>query len=196
MSNNWLNCGLAESAFALSASWLARALGTSKSKLMNDTISFRFESKLHSPTERVWEWITSIKGISDEMWPIFRMTFPKDVLSLNDVNIKLGVRMFRSYVFLFGVMPIDYSDMTLVELNIGVGFIEQSPMGSMKLWRHERRILPCPSDPDAVLLVDQLTFQPRMAKRLVGWFIRRFFIHRHEVLKTNLGGAQPAAAKP
>jgi hypothetical protein len=80
--------------------------------------------------------------------------------------------------------------MTLLELNIGEGFTEQSPMGSMKLWRHERRIVPCPSDSNAVLLVDQLTFQPRVASRLVKWFIRRVFIHRHRVLKASLGSVQ------
>lgn len=160
---------------------------------MSDVISLRFESKLQAPRERVWEWITSIRGISAEMWPFFRMTAPKGVSSLNDVQIKPGVRMFRSYVFLFGILPIDYSDMTLLELDVGQGFTEQSPMGSMKLWRHERRIVPCPSDPNAVLLVDQLTFQPRMARRLVGWFIRRVFVHRHEVLKTNFGDAQQGA---
>ncbi len=162
---------------------------------MSDTISFRFESKLHASTERVWEWITSVQGISAEMWPFLRMTVPKGTVSLNDVAIKLGVRMFRSYVFLFGILPIDYSDITLLELNIGEGFIEQSPMGSMKLWRHTRRIVPCPSDPNAVLLVDQLTFQPRMASRLVKRFIHRVFVHRHNVLKANLGGAQPCSAK-
>lgn len=160
---------------------------------MSDTISLRFESQLHAPPERVWEWITSIRGISAEMRPFFRMTVPQGILSLNDVDMRLGVPMFRSYVFLFGVLPVDYSDMTLVELKVGEGFTEQSPMGSMRLWRHERRIVPCPSDPKAVLLVDQLTFRPRMAKRLVGWFIRRVFVHRHEVLTANLGGGRLAA---
>jgi len=61
-------------------------------------------------------------------------------------------------------------------------------MGSMKLWRHERYIAPCASEPEAVLLVDQLTCQPRMARGLVGWFIRRVFTHRHKVLRENLNG--------
>jgi ligand-binding SRPBCC domain-containing protein len=156
---------------------------------MNKAISLRFESKLHAPAELVWEWITSVKGISAEMWPFFRMTMPKGIHSLSDVQIKPGVRMFRSYVFLFGVLPIDYSDMTLVELDYGLGFVEQSPMGSMKLWRHERCIVPCLSDPSAVMLVDQLTFRPRIARRLVEWFIRHVFTHRHKVLRTNLHGA-------
>ena len=156
---------------------------------MDNAISLRFESKLHAPTERVWEWITSIEGISAEMWPFFRMTTPKGMYSLSDMQIKPGVRMFRSCVFLFGVLPIDYSDMTLVELDSGRGFVEQSPMGSMRLWRHERRIDPCLSDSSAVLLVDQLTFQPRVAQRLIAWFIGCVFTHRHKVLRASLGGA-------
>ena len=160
---------------------------------MSGSVSMRFESKLTAPPERVWEWIASVKGISEEMWPYFRMTAPRSVQSLADVQIRPGVPMFRSYVFLFGVLPIDYSDMTLLEFNNGVGFIEQSPMGSMTLWRHERQIVPHPSDPGAVMLVDQLTFRPRMARHLVTWFIRRVFTHRHKVLREHLGGAQPAA---
>ncbi len=157
---------------------------------MNDAISLRFESKLHAPIESVWEWITSVKGIRTEMWPILLMTMPKGARSLSDVQIIPGTRMFRSYLFLFGLLPFDYSDMTLLELNMGHGFIEQSPMGSMRLWRHERQIVPCPSDSSAVVLVDQLTFQPRMAGRLVGWFVRRLFLHRHRVLRAYLRGTQ------
>jgi hypothetical protein len=41
---------------------------------MSDAISLRFESKLRAPAERVWEWITSIEGISAEMWPFFLTT--------------------------------------------------------------------------------------------------------------------------
>jgi ligand-binding SRPBCC domain-containing protein len=151
---------------------------------MKDTISLRFESRLHSSAERVWEWITSIDEISAEMWPYFRMSVPRGVRSITDLEIKLGDPMFRSYIFLFGFLPIDFSDMTLVELDSGRGFIEQSPMGSMKLWRHKRRIVP--SDSEAVLLIDELTFQPRMAPRLVAWFIKHVFTHRHEVLRKHL----------
>jgi len=36
---------------------------------VSEPFSVRFESKLMAPRERIWEWITSIKGISAEMWP-------------------------------------------------------------------------------------------------------------------------------
>jgi ligand-binding SRPBCC domain-containing protein len=160
---------------------------------MSDAVSMRFESELRAPAGDVWKWITSVEGISAEMWPYFRMTSPNNVRSLSDIELRPGVRMFRSHVFLFGVLPIDYSDMTLMQLDPGQGFVEQSPMGSMKLWRHERRIAPSSSNPEAVHLVDELTFQPRMAKNLVCWFIKRVFTHRHRVLREHFGGAQPAA---
>jgi len=161
---------------------------------MPEGISLRFESRLRAPAERVWEWITSVEGIRAEMRPFLHMTAPRGFRSLRDVKVTPGERLCRSYVLLFGVLPIDYSDMTLMELSPGHGFVEQSPTGSMRLWRHERRIEPCPSDPAAVLLVDQLTFQPRAAGRLVGWFIRRFFAHRHGVLRGNLGGTGASGA--
>ena len=160
---------------------------------MAEPISLRFESTLFAPRERVWEWITSVQGILAEMWPLFRMTVPGGVRNLADVRVAPGTRLFRSYVFLFGVLPIDYSDLTLLELTPGQGFLEQSPMGSMKLWRHERRILPCPTDRAAVVLVDQLTFEPRWATAVVHWFIRRAFEHRHRVLRAHFGAGAPGA---
>jgi ligand-binding SRPBCC domain-containing protein len=152
---------------------------------MPTPISLRFESKLQAPKASVWEWITSIEGISAEMWPYFRMTTPKGIRSLTDLKVNLGDRLFRSYVFLFGVLPIDYSDMTLIELDPGQGFVEQSPMGSMTLWRHERRLIPFPSEKGTVQLVDQLTFQPRFVSRFVGWFIKQVFVNRHKVLRAH-----------
>ena len=155
---------------------------------MDNTISLHFESKLNAPRERVWDWITSIEGISTEMKPFFRMTTPRGVRSIVDLHITPGVSMFRSRIFLFGFIPIGYSDMTLIELDQGHGFVEQSPMASMQFWQHERRIIPCPSNEDTVLLTDSITFRPRMAIRFVGWFMRLVFTHRHSVLRNNFYG--------
>jgi len=156
---------------------------------MAEPVCLRFESTLPAPRERVWEWITSVRGISAEMWPWLRMTVPGAIRSIADVPATAGAPLFRSYVFLFGVLPIDYSDLTLLEIAAGDGFVEQSPMGSMRLWRHERRILPSPTDRSAVILVDQLTFEPRWASDVVRWFIRRVFEHRHRVLRAHFGAA-------
>jgi hypothetical protein len=118
------------------------------------------------------------------------MTTPKGVRTLDEIEVRPGERMFRSTILLFGFLPIDTSDLTLLELDEGGGFLEQSPMASMELWRHERRILPDADDPGALLLVDQLTFRPRRMKQLTRWFIHRVFTHRHKVLRRNLGGVE------
>jgi len=163
---------------------------------MAEPISLRFESTLPASREQVWEWITSVKGISAEMWPVLRMTVPRGIRSLADVPLTAGAPLFRSYVFLFGVLPFDYSDLTLLEITAGDGFVEQSPMGSMKLWRHERRIVPSPTDRSAVVLVDQLRFEPRFASSLVRWFIRRFFEHRHRVVRAHFGADAGPPSRP
>jgi ligand-binding SRPBCC domain-containing protein len=149
-------------------------------------IRLEFSSRLDAPTCEVWKWITSWKSISIEMWPYFRMTAPNGVTSIDDLNVVPGTPLFRSRVYLFGIIPIDHSNVTLLELDKGRGFIEQSPMGSMTLWRHERRIS---NGSNGCTLTDILTFQPRMSQRLAAWFIGRVFKHRHAVLRRYLGAA-------
>ncbi len=153
---------------------------------MNKQITLCYESRLRATDTRIWAWITSVDGIGRELRPWLRMTAPRRVRSLEDVRVRPGERLFRSYIFLFGVVPIDYSDMTLLQLDPGRGFVEQSPMASMALWRHERRILP--GDDGTWRLVDRLTFRPRLAAPLTRWFIQRVFTHRHRVLRANLEG--------
>ncbi len=154
---------------------------------MSNPITLQFESTLAAPRERVWSWITSIDGILAEMRPYFRMTAPARVRGLTEVDVVPGTRLFRSYVLLFGFLPVDFSDLTLLELRSGEGFVEQSPMGSMKLWKHERWIADGPAGSTSVKLVDRLTFEPRLARPVLKWLIRRFFEHRHAVLRANLG---------
>lgn len=101
-----------------------------------------FESTLAASTKTVWMWITSFDGISKEMAPILRMSSPKGAKDLESASFQPGVPMFRSWIRLFAVLPIDYSDLTLIALTPGIGFVEQSTMGSMKLWRHERQLCP------------------------------------------------------
>lgn len=157
---------------------------------VSEDMSLRFESRLRAPRQQIWEWITSIEGISKELWPWLRMTTPKGMKSLNDIDARPGEPLFRTRIYLFGFLPIDHSDLTLLQLDAGGGFLEESPTGSMELWRHERRILPDGDNPDTLLLVDQLTFRPRRMKRLTRWFIQRVFTHRHAVLRRNLGGVE------
>lgn len=123
-------------------------------------------------------------GIATELRPLLKMTVPGQVKSLLDLQVRLGQRLFRSWILLFGIIPIDRSDLTLVELEPGRRFLEQSPMFSMRLWRHERIVN---SVAGGSTITDRLEFQPRFGKRLTRWFIKKLFTHRHAVLRRTLG---------
>ena len=146
--------------------------------------SLSFESELEASPDQAWSWVTSMAGILAELRPVARMTAPRGITSILDVDVKLGAPLTRSWFLLFGFLPLDRSDLTLVELDEGRGFVEQSPMLSMRLWRHERTIDPVAG---GCKISDRLTFEPRFLPQLGKWFIAALFRHRHRVLRRELG---------
>jgi len=148
---------------------------------------FEISSTVAASPLQAWHWITSVQGIGAELSPFLRMSSPKGIEALPDLQFVPGKPLFRSIIYLFGVLPVDYSNLTLLELKPGVGFIEQSPMGSMKHWRHERIIRPLPVGCE---VTDVLIFQPRFASALSSWIVKKLFTHRHAVLRSRLGAAR------
>jgi ligand-binding SRPBCC domain-containing protein len=146
-----------------------------------------FESHLRARPEDVWAWMVSIRGITRELQPILRMTVPRGMRTLSDVPVQPGQRLFRSWLLGLGMFPLGYSDLTLLELTAGEGFIEESPMTSMRLWRHERRVHT--AQPGTSRLVDRLTFEPVIAPRVTAAVVRWIFRHRHDVLRAHFGSA-------
>jgi hypothetical protein len=160
------------------------------------TTTLTFESLLSVSPQGAWSWATSVAGIAAELRPLLRMTTPPGITNILDLDVHLGRPLFRSWVLLFGVLPIDRSDLTLIHLDLGHRLVEQSPMFSMKLWRHERTIEPCEN---GCTLTDRLEFQPRVVVGVTSWFIAAVFTHRHEVIRRNLGyprnARQPALGR-
>ncbi len=114
------------------------------------------------------------------------MTFPSGITSLQDLDIELGRSFARSWILLFGFLPIDRSDLTFVALEEGRGFVEESPMLAIPLWRHERTIDPTPA---GSRIVDRLGFEPRFAAPLVKGLVTALFRNRHRVLRRTFGDA-------
>ena len=146
--------------------------------------TLKLSTHVAAPPAEVWAWMTSFEGISKEMSPYMHMSAPSGVTSLKSVPFEPGKRLFRSWITLFHVVPFDYSDLTLESLEEGVGFVEQSPMGTMRSWRHVRRIVQAES---GCVLTDELTFEPRIAGWLTHKIVRAFFQHRHRMLERHLG---------
>ena len=139
-----------------------------------------------APPDAVWAHVSTFEGINDELRPLVRMTAPASVRALEPADVVLGERIFRSWVLLFGVLPIDYDDLTLVALEPGRGFHERSRMLSMRIWEHERWLSP---DGAGCRVLDRLSFEPRLPGMgpLIARFIRATFRHRHKRLRRRFG---------
>jgi len=152
-----------------------------------EPVQFSVSSKLNAPAREVWKRVITPEGINDEMGPWMKMTLPKGVESLSLESVTLGEPIGRSWILLFGVLPIDYDDVTLIELEDGRRFLERSPMMSMRLWEHERSVDPVDG---GCTVTDRIRFQPRLGllRGLMGPIFNRFFRHRHRRLQRHFGG--------
>ena len=130
----------------------------------------------------VWDRVTTPAGINDEMRPYLRMTLPRGLERIDLTQIEIGEPIGRSWILLFGLVPFDYDEVTLVRLEPGKGFLERSKMLSQRLWEHERTLEPIAGGCE---ITDRVRWEPRLSfvasplRPLIGWFFR----HRHKRLR-------------
>ena len=146
-------------------------------------------SALQAPAARVWDHATSMAGVNRELAPVI-MTHPPDRATLTD-DVPLGEVLFTS-TLRFGVLPFDRHRLTLVELEPGVSFQEESTSILHRQWRHRRVVEPVTDD--TCRLTDHLEVTPRLpgtsaATRRV---VERIFDRRHAVLRHLFGADAPA----
>ena len=152
-------------------------------------------SEIGASPQVVWDRATSMEGIRDEMWPWLRMTIPRglDAVSfaqrLSDGRAELPASLGRSWILLFRVLPVDWDDIVLNEIEPGRRFVEQSTMASMQSWRHER-IVSAHADPQRSTVKDRVTFVPRrlVPRVLARTIVQALFRHRHARLIQHHGG--------
>ncbi|MDX2168051.1 MAG: hypothetical protein SF182_13335 [Deltaproteobacteria bacterium] len=149
-------------------------------------LSFTISSALAAPRDAVWARVATMAGVNDELAPLARMTHPREAAAQSLEQVPLGQPAFRSWVLLFGVLPVEYDDLTMVQIEPGRGFREESPLLTQRLWIHERWLEDLPG---GCRLTDRLTFEPRLA--LLGPLqqivFRFFFGHRHRRLRRRFG---------
>jgi hypothetical protein len=155
---------------------------------MERQAEFRIASSLRAEPAAVWERAMSAAGINAELRPLLRMTTPRGLDSLDLHGLERGP-LGRSWLLLFGVLPIDYDDIGLERIEPGRGFLERSTMLSMRLWEHERTIEPGPGG--GATIVDRLAWEPRLPLpgRLLRPVVAALFRHRHKRLRRHFGGA-------
>jgi hypothetical protein len=106
---------------------------------------------------------------------------------LRDPDLPLGRRLCRSWILLFGLLPVDYDDLTLLRWRPGVEFLEVSPMLSQREWQHHRLLTPL--DAGGTRLTDAVRFSPRLPVLgpLYHAVFRRAFALRHRHLRRRFG---------
>ncbi|MFD1504949.1 hypothetical protein FE374_10945 [Georgenia yuyongxinii] len=138
-------------------------------------------STLPVPAELVWRHATHFGGINGELYPLLRMTAPRGTTTLDPHSIVPGARLFRSWLLLGGVLPVEYDDLTIAEIGAG-RFLERSRMLTSRVWEHERIVEEI--DAGSCRLTDRVSFVPRWpALRPVMMATVAFlFRHRHRRL--------------
>jgi hypothetical protein len=158
--------------------------------------SLEQSSRLPIRADEVWARAVTERGINDELRPLLRMTFPRELRGLTIDQVEVGVPLGRSWILLGGVLPVDYDDLLLAELEPGRRFLERSRTLSFAVWQHERIV-----EPDggrACRVTDRLGFELRPAfarmpgsARLARAIVAGIFRHRHRRLARCHSGAAP-----
>jgi hypothetical protein len=147
----------------------------------------RVASTLRAEPATVWARALSAAGINDELGPLLRMTVPRGLDGLGADVVEPGP-LGRSWVLLFGLVPIDYDDIVLARIDPGHGFLERSTMLSQRLWEHQRTIV---AGGEGAVVVDRVAWEPRLPLpgRLLRPLFAAIFRHRHRRLQRHFGGA-------
>lgn len=148
------------------------------------TVTLTFQSRIAATPAEAWRWSTSIHGVTMEMRPLLKVHFPKGMSHIPEQADSLGKPLGNCKFLLLGLIPVDLSRLTFTEVEPGRRFVEESPLLSMKRWRHERIVTPAG---DGSVVTDRLEFTPRFAAGVVAWFTGRLFRHRHAMLQRAFG---------
>jgi hypothetical protein len=153
---------------------------------MQRRAEIQVSSRVAAEPDAVWERIMSAAGINDELGPMLRMTVPRRLDSLDLHTVEPG-RLGRSWVLLFGLIPIDYDDLGLERIDPGRGFLERSRMLSQRFWEHERTIEPAAGG--GCTIGDRVAWEPRLPLpgRLLHPLFSAVFRHRHRRLRRHFG---------
>ena len=102
---------------------------------------FEISSELNATPSLLWDAAVTPANINREFRPVLRMTFPNGTRRIAEPLV-LNQTKFRSWLLLFGVLPIEYDDLAFSEVVEGQMFHEKSSMFFVRTWEHIRRITP------------------------------------------------------
>lgn len=146
-------------------------------------------SELGVGAAEMWERATTPAGINHELWPLLRMTMPATLRGRNLDEVEAGEPLGRSWILLAGLVPVDYDDLLLAELEPPRRFLERSRTLAFEPWQHERTVEPRTGG--GCVVTDRLTFGLKTlparvpgALALARLIVGALFSHRHRRLRS------------
>jgi ligand-binding SRPBCC domain-containing protein len=160
---------------------------------MTASHGFTIASHLAASAERVWAHASTFEGVNRELAPLLRMTYPPRMARMTPESFPLGKAAFRSWILLLGCIPVEYDDITLVELAPGQHFSEVSRLLMMREWRHRRTVTP---EGPGCVIQDEIAMTPRWERTgpVLHGVYRAVFEQRHRYLRRRFGDAGKRAA--
>ena len=154
---------------------------------MPDVVRLTRSSVLDAPPADVWARVTSQEGLDHEFLPLLRMRFPKRYRGTTIDALPVGEPVGRAWLLLGGIVPVDYDDLCLVEVEPGRRFLERSVLGSARAWQHERTV---EAYDGRTRLTDGLEFEPRVPGPHSRAVVDLVFRHRHRRLRAWFGSPE------
>ncbi len=144
-----------------------------------------FSTKLCSNIDIVWNGVTKMDGINDELYPLLKMTHPSDTKNLSIKDAPINKFLFTSILLLFMFIPIDLHFLKLKKVKHGE-FVEESSSIIQNKWIHHRTITKDPHNKNHCILTDDLEWNTRIygvANYIMYPIIYVIFWNRHYRLK-------------
>jgi ligand-binding SRPBCC domain-containing protein len=148
------------------------------------TRTFVRTSAVAAPVDDVWRRVTDFAGVNHELAPLMRMRVPPALRGATVATAPVGVPLGKAWILYLGFLPLEYDDMTLVEVEPGSHFHEVSTMAAMRRWEHRRELRAVDGGRTETEVRDIVTFRPRL-RWMAGVLepaVRQLFAHRHRRL--------------
>ena len=147
--------------------------------------SFVCSSKLNCSIQTILATLT-MKGVNQELGPLVRMSAPSDWRDRPITDWPPKTPLFRSWILLFGFLPIDRHSFYFESIDPGSGFEEASSSWMNRIWCHSRTV---EGNERYVTVTDSVEYEFRLP--LVGLLFlpiyKMIFSIRHRYLRRTFG---------
>lgn len=143
---------------------------------------------VHADIDVVWARVTTEEGINHELRPALTMTMPGRYRGASLTEVPVHQQLGKAWLRLGGVLPVEYDDLYLIEVDAPFRFHERSSMAIARVWEHLRELHPV--DGGGTRVTDTLALEPRVPLPTVvlRFVVGALFDHRHQRLRRYFGG--------